>query len=434
MIVIADDLTGANDTGVQFIKQGKETLVYLSASQDTFFYKDKVSVINTDCRSLSPEEAYKRTRDLARKMNTSPQPFIYKKVDSTLRGNIGREIDGLMDELPFSYCAVVPAYPMNGRVTIGGYHLVRGALLEDSEISKDVKFPIKESFIPLLLGEQTARRIGQVTIQAIRRGEIKKEVQLLRSENIEIIIFDSATNADLKAITRFLETEKKVLWVGSAALAQALTQNQQMHNDKKKAITNKMRTEKNSRIRPTLTIAGSVSKVTREQVAYQKEQGAYLLSIHPLHLLKDEENEMKIYFEEAKWALDRGEDLVITTLLTDEITQEVQRYTREIRMKNLELGNMIASKLGKFGSELIKEAEISGLILTGGDIAYRTCLQLGINALEVVEEIEEGIPLSQVIEGDYADTLVVTKAGAFGYQQSLYHAMNVIKKRNSRGI
>jgi uncharacterized protein YgbK (DUF1537 family) len=435
MIVIADDLTGANDTGVQFVKQGQETVVYLTSSHDDFFYNNKVSVINTDCRSLSPEEAYKRTRELARKLNRTPQPFIYKKVDSTLRGNIGREIDGLMDELSFTYCAVVPAYPMNGRVTIGGYHLVRGSLLEDTELSKDVKFPMKNSFIPSLLAEQSNRKIGLVTIETIRRGEIAKEVRALRDEGIELIVFDSATDADLKAITAFLETEEKVLWVGSAALAQAFTENKQMLTKEKKAITPLQATENDLEVRPTLTIAGSVSKVTREQIAYQKEQGAYLISIHPLHLLKDEEHEMERYFEEAKKALGHDEDVVITTSVAKEVKEEVFQYTSKVGMDNLDLGNGIASKLGKFGSRLIREVEVSGLILTGGDIAYQTCLQLGINALEVVEEIEEGIPLSRVIEGDYAKTLVVTKAGAFGYQQSLHQAMNVIKtKKILRGI
>ena len=426
MIIIADDLTGANDTGVQFAKLNHETVVILTSSQENFFFGNKVSVINTDCRSLSPEDAYERSRELAEKLNTVPRPLIYKKVDSTLRGNIGQEIDGFMDEISFSYCAVAPAYPMNGRITIGGYHIVRGELLEDSELSGDAKFPMTESFIPVLLKDQTKRKIAQITIQQIRRGEIAEQVQSLTSEGAEIIIFDSATDEDLKTVARFLEAEENILWVGSAALVQAFAENQEKLAVRKERLT----FDKGAAEKSALTIAGSVSKVTREQVAYQKEQGAYLISIHPLHLLKDEEKKMKDYFEEAKEILRCGGNLVITTLTTDESAQQLHLYTQETGAGNLELGNRIAFELGNFGKRLIDEAELAGLILTGGDIAYQTCIQLGINTLEIVGEIEEGIPLSKVIEGPHAGMLIVTKAGAFGGKQSLHKAMNFIKKEN----
>lgn len=130
MIIVADDLTGATDTGVQFAKLNHETVVSLASSGENFLWGHKVSVINTDCQSLSLEGAYKRSRELAEKLNTVLRPLIYKKVDSTLRGNIGQEIDGFMDEIPFAYCAVAPAYPKNGRITIGGYHIIRGNCLK----------------------------------------------------------------------------------------------------------------------------------------------------------------------------------------------------------------------------------------------------------------------------------------------------------------
>lgn len=426
MIIVADDLTGANDTGVQFAKLNHKTVVSMASSGENFFFDDKVSVINTDCRSLAPKEAYERSRQLAEKLDIVPRPLIYKKVDSTLRGNIGQEIDGFMDEMSFAYCAVAPAYPKNGRITVGGYHIIHGALLEDSDLSKDVKSPMTESFIPALLKGQTNRKTGQVTIQEIRSGEITERVQLLRSEGVEIIIFDSATDEDLKNVALFIEMEENVLWVGSAALVQAFIENQG------KPVIREEWSEIGEKIsgKPVLTVAGSVSEVTREQVGYQQEQGAYLISIHPLHLLEGNEEKLEAYLAEAKKVLRNGENLVITTLITNEATQQLHQYAQEMGMDNLELGNRIALMLGRCGKRLINEAELAGVILTGGDIAYQTCMQLGINALEIIGEIEEGIPLSKVIEGPYAEMRIVTKAGAFGNKQSLHKAINIVKKEN----
>ncbi|WP_017726447.1 nucleotide-binding domain containing protein, partial [Halalkalibacterium ligniniphilum] len=191
---------------------------------------------------------------------------------------------------------------------------------------------------------------------------------------------------------------------------------------KNKPIINKQSAQ------PTLTIAGSVSEVTREQIAYQEEQGAYVLSIHPIQLLKNHEAALLEALEKAKEILSVGKDLVVTTLLTKEAKDAVEQFARESSMEKLELGNRIASMFGQFASQLIKEVEVSGLILTGGDIAYQTCLQLGIDSLEVVEEIEEGIPLCRVMTGTFRNTAIVTKAGAFGHRSSLHHAMNVIKQ------
>jgi uncharacterized protein YgbK (DUF1537 family) len=421
VIIIADDLTGANDTGVQFVKQGLKTVVYLTPPDVTSFHEDKVSVVNTDSRSLSAKKAYEVYCEFARKLNNKSQPFIYKKVDSTLRGNIGYEIDGLMDELPFSYCAFAPAYPKNGRMTIGGYHLVHGELLEDTELAKDVKFPMTESFIPHLLAKQSSRKIGMIGVTQLRGNELAKEVQSLLSEGVEIIVFDSATDADLQAVADFLKTDDNVLWVGSAGLANAYSTNLASSTKKKEFV------ERINSL-PTLTIAGSISNITREQIAYQQEHGAHLISIHPLQLLKDEEDALFVSLEEAKGILASGQDVVITTQVSEEVSEEVQSYIKDVHIESFELGNMIASKLGQLAGRLIEEVNVSGLILTGGDIAYQTCLRLGIDALEVVMDVDEGIPLCRVVEGAYANTAVVTKAGAFGQPMSLQSAMSLIKK------
>ncbi len=420
MIIIADDLTGANDTGVQFVKRGQRTIVHLVPSTDLVMYQDKINVINTDSRALSSEEAYERNREVARRMRTDKETVIYKKIDSTLRGNIGQEIDALMDELAFNYCAVAPAYPQNGRNTIGGYHLVHGILLEDSELSKDVKFPMTESHIPTLLKGQTNRQIGLVQIKAIRTGKIAEEVKLLRMSGAEIIVFDSANEQDLQAITAFLEQEDHVLWVGSAGLAQA------MSVDESKEVRQELKGGTPSQF-PVLTIAGSVSNVTRKQIAFQKEQGAYQIVLHPLDLLKKNEEILEQALDEAKRLLDQKEDVVVTTELSKEAASEVEKYRTELALDYLEIGNQIAASLGVFASRLIKGVRLSGLILTGGDIAYQTCLQLEIHSLEVLQEVEEGIPLSKAADGPFVNIMIVTKAGAFGQQSSLHHAMKMIK-------
>ena len=68
LLIIADDLTGANDTGVQFAKQGIRVIVSIRHEQRLQTWADdcQVLVVNTESRHVLPEEAYRRVVLVAR--------------------------------------------------------------------------------------------------------------------------------------------------------------------------------------------------------------------------------------------------------------------------------------------------------------------------------------------------------------------------------
>src|SRR4051812_12242875 len=94
--IIADDLTGANDSGVQLAKIGLKTSVVFRRNMQAVREQEAV-VINTDSRSISKGEAYRRVKEAAIILKAFSTEIIFKKVDSTLRGNIGNEIDAVYD-------------------------------------------------------------------------------------------------------------------------------------------------------------------------------------------------------------------------------------------------------------------------------------------------------------------------------------------------
>jgi uncharacterized protein YgbK (DUF1537 family) len=77
----------------------------------------------------------------------------------------------------------------------------------------------------------------------------------------------------------------------------------------------------------------------------------------------------------------------------------------------------------------MREVELQGVILTGGDTAKAVCKQLGVSGIQLIKEIEPGIPLGKLVGN--APLWVVTKAGAFGNENSLLHAKNVLKGEQS---
>jgi uncharacterized protein YgbK (DUF1537 family) len=423
LFIIADDLTGANDVGVQFAKKGLYTISLLKKEHIEQQTEADVVVVNAETRSLNSKKAYQKTKAIAEYLFVYPFPYVYKKIDSTLRGNVGTEIDALLDSNLFEVAIVLPAYPKNGRVTIGGYHIVNDCLLEDSEIAKDPKCPVAESHIPTLIGSQSSRKIGHIDIKQIRKNQIVDQIQSSLQQNEQIIVCDGFLQSDLTAVTNALaKCGLNVLWVGSAGLAESFAETfeQQLVHPQKKL---NREAKKSSTV---LTIAGSVSAVTRSQIqSLAAQDSVQVVVAEPLYLINNElrEQEIKRIIGEIIDVMKKGHAPILTT----NDSEETRQLLREWNGKNgLEIGNMIALSLGQIAASIIAVYKVSGLILTGGDIAYRTFEQLGVESLQIVDEVEEGIPLCEILDGALKGLPVVTKAGAFGNSQSLVNAMNKI--------
>ncbi|GAB7388880.1 D-threonate kinase [Bacillaceae bacterium] len=433
-LVIADDLTGANDTGLQFFKRGFPALVSMDPdATGEPAGEEGVWVVNTETRSLSPDGAYRKIAELAKRWQFDAFPFVYKKIDSTMRGNVGAELEALMDHAAFDGAIIVPAYPENGRVTVGGYHLIRQVLLEDSEIARDPKFPVSESFLPCLLQEQTKRKVGHIPIRDIRGDRLARKVDELLAAGVEFIVCDSVADRDLKAIANLVSKRgKRFLWVGSAGLAgrlaDALQKSDGVEIVRRGSDSGGSGGEGTGR--PTLVVAGSVSAVTRNQVEYLSRHHFSVMPIDPLLLLQEgfiEGRDFRSFVEKASEILASGENLVITTIQSDEKRDEIEAFLAKHSLSQCEAGNRIAANIGFIASTLITRDRVNGAVLTGGDIAYQTCRQLGIRALRIVGEVEEGIPLCRTV-GPLEGLPVVTKAGAFGNERSLFAAVEKIRR------
>ena len=117
ILILADDLTGANDTGAAIGRFGWNTVSIVNAGQRPLNLEDYSCIsVNLDSRSLKPEEAYEMTADTARDLRTLKIGLYSKRIDSTLRGNLGAESDALLDVLTEEEkkdwaALIVPAFP-----------------------------------------------------------------------------------------------------------------------------------------------------------------------------------------------------------------------------------------------------------------------------------------------------------------------------------
>jgi uncharacterized protein YgbK (DUF1537 family) len=150
--IIADDLTGANDTALQFKLNGADTNILLNP-----FIEPKLSAteqawaISTESRNINPKDAFENVETATKMFVEKINPdFFYKKIDSTVRGNIAVEILSMLEVLDWDAAVIMPAFPQEGRTTVGGYHLLRGTPIERTEMARDPHSPISESHLPTL--------------------------------------------------------------------------------------------------------------------------------------------------------------------------------------------------------------------------------------------------------------------------------------------
>jgi uncharacterized protein YgbK (DUF1537 family) len=133
--VIADDLTGAADSGVQFVKAGYRTAVaFWGAPVPPEEDLDAV-VIDTASRTMPAGFAARRVVEAGRAVRRVR--IVYKKIDSTLRGPVAAELAAALGATERERTVVAPAFPAAGRVTVGGMQMVDGVPVHETEAKDD---------------------------------------------------------------------------------------------------------------------------------------------------------------------------------------------------------------------------------------------------------------------------------------------------------
>ena len=421
--IIADDLTGANDTGVQFSKKGYNTVVSIIEESGNIIIPNKtdVFVIDTETREVDAKTVRQRLRSVLQKLNFNDKDIFYKKVDSTLRGCIGGELEELMNVLKKDICIFTPTFPFHQRITIGGYLIVNGKPLGLSKYySGDLKAG-EASFIPFLLKQQTSLPIGRIDFIDVTKGQevIFKKLNKLYQEGNKIIIIDATEEVHLKDIfNSIVKFEGTVLYAGSAGLANYFPE---IYNKNKSF---KLNMGKNKG--PILIVGGSRNPITKSQITHLRGKIDFFdLNIDIEQILSNRKTIFERYLKDSITVIKNGKNLVIHTnpLYNDKEkinNKLMQKYNLSFR----ELELAIRKFLGELTAKIVRNSPAGNLILTGGDIALGVCLALGIQNLNIVDELLPGIPLSIANLKNF-NLKIVTKAGGFGEKDTLF---KLIKK------
>lgn len=427
LAIIADDLTGANDTGIQFVKQGLSTLVVFGSIDFQSLYGEvDVVAVATDSRWSSPPEAYSRVRAVAAALRALGVSRVYKKIDSTLRGNIGAELDAVMDVFESEVAFVVPAFPATGRVTLHGRQLVKDVPLDQTEMALDPVSPVTESHIPTIISEQTQRQIGHVALDRVDQGvsALRDLLEEKTKAGDQIIVVDAVTQDHLSVIAGSIASlNRPCVVAGSAGLAAELPQALKM------TVLHSSSALKRSH-QGVLVIGGTLSRVLRPQFEYAKSTlGLHTMPVGVRGILDDSDCGSQKTQELVSLAISRlsaGRDVAISV----DPGSGAARTARvgDLAPEGDAVGDSrrITDYLGSVAASILASCPVSGLVLTGGDTAVAVCRSLGAVGLVLLNEIQPGMPAGRLIGGPYDGLIVVTKAGSFGEKDAIARAIRYV--------
>jgi uncharacterized protein YgbK (DUF1537 family) len=381
--IIADDLTGAADTGVQLARAGYRTAVaFRNAPIPPADNLDAVA-LDTDSRAMPASFAAKRVMEAG--LTVREASIVYKKLDSTLRGPIAAELAAALGASGRDRAVVAPAFPAAGRTTVNGVQRVRGVPVHETEAKNDPRTPVREGHVPTLLADAFPSVVSLSTEDLADPATVRRAL-----EEARCVVADAARDEDLEALVRAVPDPSGVLWAGSAGLAVALGQ---VYPGPHAGTTHP------ARARRVLVVVGSLSGVARGQLRSLEEHGCAAVPVSGA----DREALGKL-----REALSKGACAAL--------------HSAEDRISS-GAGDVVEMLAGVVGA-LSEENLFDALVLTGGDTAVGVARRLGAVGVRLEGEVEPGIPVGILIGPK--PYRVVTKAGAFGEPGTLVRAVETL--------
>lgn len=399
LLVIADDLTGAVEAGGLLVSRGVASFVCVNHELLGFPAGYEAVVVNTESRHVEAAEAAIRVRNAALRGREEGIEYFYKKTDSTLRGNLGAELEAVLRATGAQVLPFVAAHPEVGRTTKNGIHFINGVPLAESAFRNDTLNPVTESCVAKVLHGQSKLPAATVTHDSLPK------------DGMGFWIFDCERKEDFALIARSLREQNRTrVLAGTAAFVQELPG----------LIPFQTQPCARALVRePILAVNGSLNEVSLEQVRNAPETFA---KIHlssaalPNASASDWKNwqESQFVSQAGRGPRGAGNILLHTSTESPKITGPPARQT-EAR----ELAAQITKNLGQVVRQMLESHLFATLIISGGDTFMGIAKACGWRGLRPLCQLSPGITACHP-EG--SDLLLITKPGGFG-QRDFYRAV-----------
>ena len=430
--IVADDLTGANDTALQFFIKGSNTEIIFDTDENIQNHPNVGTfALTTESRNIDAKEAAQKVWEGAKKLkdNLSVE-YFYKKIDSTLRGNIAVETLAMLDAIGYDAAVIAPAFIREGRITIGGYQLLKGVPIERTDAARDSYAPIYDSYIPDILKKQVNESFYdsiatiQLNVVAKGAGPITTKLNELVSGGKKLIVIDAVSAIDLEQIVLAItKSQYNILPVGSAGLANAL-------GNVWLPLNNSEPVQKIIPKLPKLILSGSKNSMTTAQINKllldDDINNVYSIDLKLQDILSNDSDAMA-----DRIIHNFGKDNIViahVSKIQDETQEEKgkEKLIDEGITKEM-LASMITDYLANIAQKVKKMSECI-LITIGGETSYKCTNAVNCEYLQVVDSILPAISLCM----DSNAGFIVTKSGNMGSITALVDIVNYFKNHEQK--
>lgn len=409
-VIFADDLTGANDTGVQFARAGLRTRVGFRWDHTRMLGGVEIMVVDTDSRALAATDAYRAVFAASQAFVEMRVPVLYKKIDSTLRGPIGAELDAVLDAYDLDLAIVCPAFPAARRTLLQGELRVGDLPVAQTSLARDPLTPVQESHLPALLRQQTRRPVQLVALEQVTAGAeaLAQHFAALRGDNGRVVVCDAVTDAHLAVIVdASLMLGESVVLAGAAGLARPLAERMG-------------RRGAGDDHRRVLVVCGSIQPIVREQIAaLVRECSAFVIAL-----------DAAVVAGEVEWQpwIDR---VVRRVASAPHHAPIVLTSPPDIRLAGRE--GLVLARLADLAGAVMERTRVGGVVATGGSTVRALCDRWEVSGIDLVRELAPGIPVGMMSGGPFDGLPLITKAGAFGDSGSLVAAVALLTDSQEDG-
>jgi uncharacterized protein YgbK (DUF1537 family) len=396
--IVADDLTGACDSGVEFLSSstGVAVVVQPEAHMPAEM-KESIVAYNTQSRRLPPEQAYTCVFRTTQRALSAGANLIFKKVDSALRGNFGEEIGAVMDAAEAAVAFILPAIPEAGRETIGGVQHINGVPIAETFYARDLEHRITESSVLRRAEEGGDRKAGLVPLNEVRCGRVIEAAAKLHKQGRRLIVVDARSTCDLRAAVQgLLRIPQPKVFVGCQGLAAALAAHLPQCGQPPRHLE--------CQGGPVLCLCGTLHPRTRRQLQVAADSGRILLLQVMADRMADGTSAERLLNEleaACQGGLREGKTVALC-------------FSGEPPSRPAAFSESVFRFFSAFSRRVVEHTRPSAVLLTGGETAYAVCRALGIEVVKLHARIAPLVVASRALGGPCHDMILITKGGSIG--------------------
>ncbi|WP_084414104.1 four-carbon acid sugar kinase family protein [Salibacterium aidingense] len=422
--IIADDLTGANASGVRLSKQGFRAMTVLHSAAFPEEEPYDAIVMDTDSRYMDETIAKHRVQSAIGELDNWGAAVLSKRIDSTLRGNVGTEIDTILEVKDGAVAVLAPSFPDSSRIVSGGYMLVENEALESTDAARDPVKPITQSWVPGILENQSSYKVDSIPLQDILSSSAHV-AEMLRTKiqnGSRIICCDAVSNKDLETIARAMSSiDTPFLFpVDPGPLTAEYVK--QRFAQKTFAIQ-----------APVLALVGSATALTGGQLEYvMKKMEADVIYVDAEKLASYTGTwveEVDHTAAKAKKQLLTSEILIITTHKPGFGLIDLKKQSQKEGYSEDALAKRIADGLGNIFRKVMQENDLpkTACFSSGGDVTASICAFARANGIELIDEVLPLTAYGQLTGGYFHGLPIITKGGMVGEETAMYESLKFLQ-------